>query len=161
MDFLSANIWVLWIATIIVFLIIEAATVGLTSIWFAVGGLAALAASLFGAEFWLQMVFFLVVSILALLVTKPLARKVNASYQPTNADMIIGMEGITAERIDNLAGTGAVSVGGKMWTARAEKDGEVFETGEKVYIIRIEGVKLIVTAAGKKEPAAENKEEEQ
>jgi membrane protein implicated in regulation of membrane protease activity len=156
MDFLSANIWVLWTVTIVVFLVIEAATVGLTSIWFAVGALAALVASLFGAEFWLQMVCFLAVSIIALWLTKPLARKINASFQPTNADMIIGMEGYVKEKIDNVAGTGAVSVGGKMWTARAAADEETFEVGEKVVTKKIEGVKLIVSAA---ETAAENKEE--
>lgn len=151
MEFLSANVWVLWIAAIIVFLVIEAATVGLTSIWFAVGSLAALVASLFGADFWLQMVCFLVVSIIALWFTKPLAKKINASYQPTNADMIIGMEGFVKERIDNVAGTGAVSVGGKLWTARSTDDDVTFQPDDRVVTRRIEGVKLIVSAADNKE----------
>ena len=157
MDFLSANIWVLWVAATVVFIVIAAATIGLTSIWFAVGSVAALIASLFGAPFWLQMVCFLVVSIVALWLTKPLARKINASYQPTNADMIIGMEGFVKEKIDNVAGTGAVSVGGKMWTARSINDGVTFEPDEKVVTRRIEGVKLIVSAA---EGAADEKEKE-
>ena len=128
---------------------------GLTSIWFAVGGLAAMIASLFGATVAAQLIWFLVVSIAALIITKPLARKWSATHQPTNADMIIGMEGYVTEKIDNAAGTGAVSVGGKMWTARAAAEDETFEQGEKVVTKRIEGVKLMVSAAN----AAENKEE--
>lgn len=157
MEFLTANAWILWIAVIVMFLIIEAATVGLTSIWFAVGGLAAMIASLFGAGMAVQFICFLVVSIAALIVTKPLARRFNAEHQHTNADMIIGMEGFVSERISNIAGTGAVSVGGKMWTARSTDDKVTFQPGEKVVTVRIEGVKLIVKAA---EEAAENKEEE-
>ncbi len=155
------KLMIMWIAAIVVFIVIEAATVGLTSIWFAVGALAALVAEIFGAEFWVQMVCFLIVSIVALIATKPLAKKVNASYQPTNADMIIGMEGFVKEKIDNTAGTGAVSVGGKMWTARASDDEKTYDEGEKVAVIRIEGVKLIVTAAGAPAPAEENKEEQE
>jgi membrane protein implicated in regulation of membrane protease activity len=71
--------------------------------------------------------------------------------------MIIGMEGFVKEKIDNVAGTGAVSVGGKMWTARSINDGVTFEPDEKVVTRRIEGVKLIVSAA---EGAADEKEKE-
>jgi membrane protein implicated in regulation of membrane protease activity len=157
MEFLTANAWILWICVIVMFLVIEAATVGLTSIWFAVGGLAAMIASLFGAGMAVQFICFLIVSIVALIVTKPLAKRFSAEHQHTNADMIIGMEGFVSERIDNIAGTGAVSVGGKMWTARSTDDKVIFQSGNKVVTIRIEGVKLIVKAA---EEATENKEEE-
>jgi len=156
MEFLTANVWIIWAVVIVLFLIVEAVTVGLTSIWFAVGALAALVASLFNAAVWLQIVCFLAVSIIALFATKPLARKFNASHQPTNADMTNGMEGVVTERIDNLAGTGAVTLGGKVWTARSSDEDVAFEPGEKIISQRIEGVKLIVSAAI---PAAEKQEE--
>ena len=110
MAFLAVNAWILWIAVIVMFLVIEAATVGLTSIWFAVGGLAAMIAALFGAQMAAQFIWFLAVSIAALIITKPLARRWSATHQPTNADRILGMEGVVTETIDNIAGTGAVAM---------------------------------------------------
>lgn len=135
---------VVWIVAIVVFLIIEAATAGLVTIWFAVGALAALLAAMFDAPVWLQLVWFFAISIAAFAVTRPLAKKyLNSKTQPTNADMLIGQECIVTEPIDNVAGTGAVSVGGKVWTARATDD-HVIPQGSHATVLRIEGVKLIV-----------------
>ena len=146
---------VIWAAAIVVFLIVEAATVGLASIWFAIGALAALISALFGAPVWMQVAWFVIVSGVTLYFTRPLAKKyVNARRQPTNADRLIGMEGIVLERIDNIAATGAVAIDGKHWTARSA-DGEPVEAGSLVVAKAIEGVKLIV------EPAhAENEPED-
>lgn len=141
----SQGINVLWVAAIVIFLVIEAATAGLTCIWFALGSLAALVAALFGAQLWLQVVWFFVVSLAALYFTRPLVKKyVNAKRQPTNADMLIGMEARVTEDIDNTAGAGAVSVSGKVWTARSA-DGEPIAASSIVRVERIEGVKLIVS----------------
>lgn len=135
---------VVWIAAIVVFLIIEAATAGLVTIWFAVGALAALLAAMFDAPGWLQLVWFFAISIAAFAVTRPLAKKyLNSKIQPTNADMLIGQECIVTEPIDNVAGTGAVSVGGKVWTSRTTDD-HVIPQGAHATVLRIEGVKLIV-----------------
>lgn len=134
----------LWAIALVVFLIIEAATVGLASIWFAAGSLAALVCSIFNAPLWLQIVWFFLVSCVALFFTRPLAKKyINTKHQPTNADRVIGASCIVTERIDNIAGTGAVSVDGKHWTARS-LTGLVVEEGDCVTAIAIEGVKLIV-----------------
>lgn len=134
-----------WLILMIVFLIVEGMAPGLVSIWFALGALAALIASLLGAQFWLQVVWFIAVSALALAVTRPLARKyVNSKTQATNADMLIGQECIVSETIDQLAQTGAVSVGGKVWTARCAEPGEIIEKNSVAVIEKIEGVKLIV-----------------
>lgn len=136
---------VFWLAGIVVLLVLEAATAGLTCIWFALGALAALVSALFGAQLWLQIVWFLVVSAVSLYLTRPLVKKyVNSETQPTNADMVVGMEAKVTEDIDNLAGTGAVSVGGKVWTARSAS-GDAIGAGELVRVERIEGVKLIVS----------------
>lgn len=136
-----------WLVAAIVFAVLEAVTVGLTSVWFAVGALAALAAELLGATLWLQIVIFLLVSAVTLYFTRPLVKKyVNNKVEPTNADMLIGKECRVTETVDNISGTGAVYVDGKTWTARCD-DEEIIPVGELVIAKRIEGVKLIVEKA--------------
>lgn len=137
---------IIWMAAIVVCVVLELSTVSLTCIWFALGALAALLASLFHAAVWLQVVWFFVISILALVLTRPLVKKfINGKTQPTNADMLIGQTCVVLEPISNLSETGAVKVGGKVWTARST-DGTVFAPGERVVAVRIEGVKLIVAS---------------
>ena len=135
-----------WIVAMIVFLIVEGVTLGLTSLWFAIGSLAALISAMFEAPVWMQVAWFLVISAAALAATRPLAKKyLNANCQPTNADRVIGTHGVVTETIDNLRATGTVSVGGKTWTARAQND-TVIEAGSEVCVEAISGVKLIVSA---------------
>jgi len=137
---------IIWLVLMLVLFGAEIITVNLTTIWFALGALAAMISSLFDAPVWMQIMWFLVVSILALAITKPLVKKfVNNKTQATNADMVIGQTCVVVEPIDNVKGTGAVTVGGKTWTARSEY-GDVFAPGERVTAVRIEGVKLIVAA---------------
>ncbi len=146
------NMPVVWLIAVVVLLGVEAMVPGLVSIWLALGALAALLSALLGAPLWLQVLWFLVVSIVALVVTRPLAKKyINARIVPTNADMLLGKEGVVREKIDNIAGTGAVAVDGKVWTARMAEDGKTAETGELVNVLRIEGVKLIVQARSAEE----------
>ena len=134
----------IWAALIVVFLILEGMTAGLVTIWFAVGSVAALLASIFGAPLWLQLLWFFVISIAALILTRPLVKKyLNNRTQATNADMYVGKECLVLETIDNVAGTGAVKVAGKVWTARSADD-SVIPDGARVEALRIEGVKLIV-----------------
>ena len=119
---------------------------GLVSIWFAAGALVALVVSLFGAPLWLQVFWFVVVSVILLVLTRPLAKKyVNSRTMPTNADRILGMDCIVTESIDNLRGTGAVSVDGKVWTARMSREEQSAVEGEILRVERIDGVKLIVS----------------
>lgn len=139
------NMAAVWLVAMVVLLIVEALVPGLVSIWFAIGAFAALIAALLGAPLWLQVVWFLAVSVATLLLTRPLARRyVNSRVQPTNADALIGRDCVVTESIDNLAGTGAVKIDGKVWTARAESESEKYAQGEVVKALRIEGVKLIV-----------------
>ena len=133
-----------WLIGMAVLLLIEAAVPGLVSIWFALGALAALLATLCGASGPIQIVLFVLVSLAALVVTRPLVKKyVNAKVQHTNADRILGQECVVTEQVDNLAGTGEISVDGKRWTARSS-DQEVIPQGSRVTVERIEGVKAIV-----------------
>ena len=153
MFFGSISATAFWIIAMVVFLVVEAVTVGLASIWFAVGSLAAMISAMLDAQIWLQIVVFLVVSAAALYFTRPLVKKyVNGKVQPTNADMAIGKECRVTETINNIEGTGAVYVDGKTWTARSEDD-EIIEKDELVTALKIEGVKLIVSKA--KETVAE------
>lgn len=135
---------IFWAAAIVAFIVIELATVGLASIWFALGALCALIAALLGAQLWLQIVWFAVISVLTLILTRPLVKKyINSKTYATNADRVIGSRAVVKERIDALAATGAVLADGKMWTARTV-DGSVLEPGAIVTVRQIEGVKLIV-----------------
>ncbi len=143
---LSVNMTVVWLIAMIVLLVIEGVVPGLVSIWFAAGALIALVSSLFGAPLWLQIVWFLIVSIALLVLTRPLAKKyINSRTTPTNADRIIGKDCVVTEEIDNLRGTGAVSVDGKVWTARLEQVDGKAPKGSIVKATRIEGVRLIVS----------------
>ena len=137
--------FILWMAVAGVFLILELVTAALCSIWFTVGALAALAAAALKGPVWLQiLVFFLVSAVCFILMYPRIKKHLNQKKTPTNADMTIGAICVVTQGIDNIAGTGAVSVGGKTWTARSVL-GDVIEEGRMVRAIRIEGVKLMVT----------------
>ena len=136
---------IIWLVAMIVLIIVEAMVPGLVSIWFALGALAALVSALLNAPVWLQIVWFLVVSILALVFTKPLVRKFQSGkIQPTNADAVIGKECVVVEEVNNVLGTGAVTVDGKTWTARNVDEKVVSRPGEVKTVEKIEGVKLII-----------------
>lgn len=136
-----------WLSALVVLLIIEAVTVGLTAIWFALGALIALLSAAFNAPLWMQLAWFIIVSAVTLAFTRPLAVKyLNSKSKATNADRVIGMTGIVRENIDNLAGTGTIFIDGKLWSARSDS-GEVIGSGSMVSPVRIEGVKLIVKPA--------------
>ena len=143
--FISGNTYIFWLVAMIVLLIVEGMVPGLVSIWFALGALAAMISSFFHAPFWLQLVWFAVVSLAALCITRPLVKKyVNAKIQPTNADALIGKECIVTKCIDNIAGEGAVKISGQVWTARSADDSVKIEQGQIVRVKEIQGVKLIV-----------------
>ncbi len=139
------KIEIFWLAACILLFIIEAVTVNLTTIWFAVGALAALIVSLVGGALWLQIVVFFVATILSLVVTRPLVKKyfTKQHHQPTNADQSIGKICIVTEDIDNIASTGAANCLGREWTARS-LNGEIIKKGSKAKVDSIHGVKLIV-----------------
>lgn len=136
----------IWVILAALFLVVELVTVGMVSLWFMVGAIAALAAAALGAAAWLQIVLFLVVSGVCFAVLYPrLKHLVVRGQQATNADMVLGQTCVVTQRIDNIAGTGAVAVGGKTWTARTENDSVTVEEGSLVRAEDIRGVKLIVS----------------
>ena len=134
-----------WLAVLIVLLLVEIATLGLTTIWFAGGALVACVAALLHASIWVQIVLFLVVSVLLLLFTRPVAvRYMNKNRTKTNVDSMAGKEAVVTEDIDNLKAQGVVQVNGLEWTARAENNQDVIPKGSVVEVTRVDGVKLIL-----------------
>ncbi len=141
---------IVWTAAIILFGIVEAVTAGLVSIWFVGGALAALISAFLGAPLWLQIVLFLVVSAIALAMTRPLLKKIpTANVEATNADRVLGAVAKVTETIDNENSVGAVYVDGKTWSARSV-DETVIPAGSLVRIERMQGVKLLVKLVEKK-----------
>ena len=142
---------ILWLVLMVLFLIVEANTVSVVSIWFAVGALTALAASLFGGQLWLQTVLFFVVSAGLLACLRPIAKKYfKPKLTKTNVDAIIGTQGYVTHAVDNLNGKGQVKLGAMEWTARST-DGNPIAEGILVKVDRIEGVKVFVTPVEVKE----------
>ena len=142
---------IIWIVALVVFLMVEASTVKMVSMWFACGSLAALIVSLFAGFGW-QITAFLAVSAIALTALRPLVRKyIKPRIAKTNVDAVIGSQGYVTADIDNLTATGKVKLGAMEWTARSTT-GETIPAGTLVRVDRIEGVKAFVTAV--KETAA-------
>ena len=138
---------ILWLILMVVFLILEAATVTLVSLWFAAGALAAMAAALLGGALWVQIALFLAVSAMALTALRPLAKKYfTPRLTATNVDSVIGSTGLVTAPIDNLSASGQVKLGGMVWTARSTS-GDPIPEGTKVRVDRIEGVKVFVSPA--------------
>lgn len=143
----NMNQIIFWLVLLIVLVVIEIATLGLTTIWFAGGSLIALIAAAFGAPLYLQIALFVAVSAVLLFSTRPLAvRYFNNGRVKTNAESLIGKKAVVEEEIDNLKPSGLVNVKGQEWTARSTRDEVVIPKGKVVFIRAISGVKLIVEA---------------
>lgn len=134
-----------WLGIIVVCIIIEALTMGLTTIWFAIGAFIAWVANSLGLKLEMQIVISLVVSILCLMVTRPIAvKKLKIGKTRTNADSLIGECVKVISTINNLNNEGTVKVRGQMWSARASNNEDIIEKDEIACVKEIRGVKLIV-----------------
>lgn len=134
----------IWLAIAVVLGIIEAATVALVSIWFAIGAVAAMVPAYLNAPFWAQILVFVLVSALCFAFTRPFFQKViKVKKQPTNADGLVGQEGVATEDIENIECRGRVFISSLSWSARSE-NGELIPEGAVVTVKKIEGVTLIV-----------------
>lgn len=136
---------IVWLIILVVMVVVEIATMGLTTIWFAGGALAAFIAAALDAGVPIQIILFFVVSFILLFSTRPIAKKhFNGERIRTNAESLIGETGIVLEDIDNINGKGQVQVHGQEWTARAVTDDRKIAKDRLVTITAIRGVKLIV-----------------
>lgn len=135
---------IFWLIVFVVLLIVEIATMGLTTVWFAGGALVAFLAAYMGFGVVVQVLVFLIVSILLLVLTRPLAVKFfNQEREKTNAESLIGQKAVVKEEINTLQATGRVEVNGMEWSAKTEES-EIIEADTIVMIKGIQGVKLIV-----------------
>jgi membrane protein implicated in regulation of membrane protease activity len=132
-----------WIIAAVIFIIVEALTMGLTTIWFAGGAVAAALSTVFGVPVIGQVVIFLAVSILLIYSTKAWKAKFKIGREKTNVEAVVGQTGFVTETISPAA-FGQVKVGGIIWTAMSSNPNVVIDTGTEVTVAGVEGVKLIV-----------------
>lgn len=136
---------ILWLVALVLFIVIEIATMGLTTIWFAGGALIGAIASAMGLPFIVQVILFLMVSIIMLYFTRPIAVKYfNKDRIKTNVESLVGKQAIVISEINNIQGIGQVTVNGMEWSARTAEDDMELTVGDVVDIVAISGVKLIV-----------------
>lgn len=139
------NMTVVWLGILVILVVVELFTMGLTTIWFAGGALVAALISIPGTPLILQILFFLIVSILLLYFTRPIAVKYfNRDRTRTNVESLIGRQAIVISEINNVEGIGQVNTGGMEWSARSSYHNIVIPVGAVVTVLGIDGVKLIV-----------------
>lgn len=142
------QMWLLWIILAIVFIIIEGITLGLTTLWCAVGSLVAALCAFLGASLGIQIAVMITVSVLCFFIClrwiKPqMDKRILNQSNATNADRVIGQIAVVTKSINNIDGVGLVKVKGQDWSAKS-KDDSIIKDGTKVKVLSIEGVKLVV-----------------
>ncbi len=145
-ELISANMNIMaWLAAMIILIVIEIITVGLTTIWFAIGAMAAVVVTLLGGGWLLQLTVFLLISFGMLLFTRPLAMKyINVHRTKTNYEGIIGKVVRVTKDIDNVNETGSAVVNGQEWSVRTMPGAAAIPAGSLAKVVDIKGVKLIV-----------------
>lgn len=148
---MNTNLMV-WLILFVVLIVIEALTVGLTTIWFAIGSLVAALLAWLGFGMPIQVIAFIIISVILFVITRPIAmRYFNQNREKTNVESLVGQSALVLETIDNIHGTGKVEVNGLEWTARTPDEDVLIQKDDIVTILRIEGVKLIVEKEKKAE----------
>ncbi len=139
------DMWIIWAILMVIFLVVEAFTLGLTTVWCAVGCIVAGIMDLCGASLTAQIIAMITVSvisfILCMVLIRPIIDTKSKSKEPTNADRVIGQEAFVIKAIDPIEGKGQVKVMGQVWSAKASKD---IPEKTRVKIVALEGVKLVV-----------------
>ena len=136
--------YIVWLVVLAIMLVIEALTLGLTTVWFGVGAIGAAIVAWFGYGIWAQIIVFAILSVVAMALCRPIAVKyLNKDKEKTNVDDVIGKTVVVTKEIDNEQARGTVMLNGMEWTARSE-DGRIIAEKEKATVVSVEGVKLIV-----------------
>ena len=142
------QIGVIWLAAIVVFMVLEAATYQIISIWFAFGAIGGLIAYICGADFYVQMAVFILLSVIMLAALRPISVKLLKKQDlQTNAAGLIGKSVLITHEVNNIKGTGEGKINGMVWTIRGATD-EVIPAGTAARVVKIEGVKLIAEKIG-------------
>lgn len=137
---------IIWLVVFVLLVILELSTMQLICVWFAAGSLAAFIAAICGMNPLGQAILFAVVSVLLLLLTKPILKKFRVGNKiPTNLDAEIGKTAVVTEEISNAANTGRVKIGGVNWRARTKSD-TVIPVNTIVTVTQIAGTTAYVTA---------------
>lgn len=134
---------IMWIIFAVILFIIEAATVSLVTIWFAVGAIFAMIAAVLGCSLYTQLAVCMVSSVILLIFTRSAAMKF-IKKTPTNADSLIGKNALVTVAVDNINSVGEVKIDGKYWSARNAENNDVIEINNIVEVCCVEGVKLMV-----------------
>lgn len=143
---------VCWLVLFVIFILLEIITMGLTTIWFGGGSLVALIASLLGANLAVQIILFVVVSVVLLVFTRPYAQRyINNKTVKTNVEELAGKTAKVLEAIDNVNATGVVLLNGLEWMARSVDDEKIIPQDSLVVVEKVEGVKLIVSSKKEEE----------
>ena len=147
------DVTIFWLVLMLILILAEIATMGLTTIWFAAAALVCGICAGFGMPFLPQMIIFIVISLVLILFTRPIAMKYfNRDRVKTNAESLIGRQTIVTTQIDNLRAAGQVTVSGQEWTARSSEDGTIIPQGAVAEVLAINGVKLIVREVISRQP---------
>ena len=147
---------ILWLIILVVLIVVELMTMGLTTIWFAGGALVAMIIALCHGPIWLQVICFMVVSLAIMIPVRPIAMKYfNSDRHKTNVESLIGQEALVTSEIDNIKALGQVKINGMEWTARTVDGAEKIPAQTIVVVRAISGVKLVVEKAGKQETQQE------
>ena len=146
-----------WLLLAAIFIVLEIISLGLTTIWFAGGAFVAAIAAVAGAKLAVQIILFLVVSVVLLFVTRPIALEhLNPNTEKTNSEALVGQKVVVLEEINNFKETGKAKINGMEWTARSSSDNEVIPAESIVTIVDIRGVKLIVEIVTETESVSSN-----
>lgn len=147
-----SEMMIFWLVLLILCIVVEILTLGLTSIWFAGGALIAVLACLLQAPIFVQVILFFLVSLVLLFFTRPLAVKYfNRDRVRTNVESMVGRQAIVTGEIDNVQAAGQVTVSGQEWSARSTDDKVRIPAGAVVSVVAVSGVKLIVKAESRPE----------
>ncbi|MFJ4169547.1 NfeD family protein [Paenarthrobacter sp. NPDC089714] len=150
-EWLGENWWALWLTVFLAFAVVEMLTLDLFFIMLGGGALAGLVADFAGADFWLQIVVFSVVSLLMIAFVRPVALKhlrKGPAEQRTNVDRLIGQSALVIEAVSGTSGL--VKIGGDVWTARSTS--EVIDPGATVQVTRIDGATAVVASTAENSP---------
>lgn len=136
---------IFWLGLLILAIVIEVLTMGLTTIWFAGGALVAILVALVNGPIWLQVILFVLVSLLLLFFTRPVAVKYfNRDRVKTNVESMVGRQAVVTSEIDNIQGIGQVTLSGQEWSARSVEEKLRIPVGSVVDVVSVSGVKLMV-----------------
>lgn len=141
---MGENMAIIWLIVLVVMIIAEMSTAQLVSVWFAAGALLALVGTLLGAPFFVQALLFVAGSLLLLIFTRPIVKKLlPVKPTPTNSELDVGKKAIVIEEINAAASTGRVRLDGVDWSG-VSAAGAIIAEGETVIVRKIDGSKLIV-----------------